>query len=302
MSDTPADPPGPPPGWYPDPSGVAGSRWWDGTAWADHTRDAGPGDDPPPPPQADPATDAGVPLSVTGRSRTVALVAAAVLAVGLVATAVVGLRTPAEVVTDGVPLGVVLDPDAVPPPLVRSDVDAAGTAAGCRTIVDGEPLADVEHLGRLRIPPAEVLYPDRPAHSGRHHGSVLPLPERIPEGPIDERAVVHNMEHGSVVVWFDPDQVDPGTRRDLGDWQQRRIAAGFTSRSAGGVFVSPMPDDLENPPAVALRAWGVAVDCDRFEELVADGFLVDHWGTNGAAPESGRSPFPPDSLRYAEGV
>ncbi len=26
----------PPPGWYPDPSG-AGQRYWDGTAWTEHT-------------------------------------------------------------------------------------------------------------------------------------------------------------------------------------------------------------------------------------------------------------------------
>ncbi|HTO01251.1 MAG TPA: DUF5684 domain-containing protein [Microthrixaceae bacterium] len=32
---TPA-PAGPVAGWYPDPSGGAGLRWWDGTAWTDH--------------------------------------------------------------------------------------------------------------------------------------------------------------------------------------------------------------------------------------------------------------------------
>jgi hypothetical protein len=26
-----------PPGWYPDPSGQAPHRWWDGTRWTDHT-------------------------------------------------------------------------------------------------------------------------------------------------------------------------------------------------------------------------------------------------------------------------
>jgi hypothetical protein len=28
---------GPVPGWYPDPSGRSGSRWWDGAAWTEHT-------------------------------------------------------------------------------------------------------------------------------------------------------------------------------------------------------------------------------------------------------------------------
>ncbi len=46
---TPADDPGRhvppvtvPAGWYPDPSGVAPFRWWDGRAWHDYTREAAP--------------------------------------------------------------------------------------------------------------------------------------------------------------------------------------------------------------------------------------------------------------------
>jgi hypothetical protein len=31
-------PQGPPPDWYNDPHGHAEKRWWDGTAWTDHTR------------------------------------------------------------------------------------------------------------------------------------------------------------------------------------------------------------------------------------------------------------------------
>lgn len=45
---TAAPPSGPPAGWYQDPDGVPGNRWWDGTAWTEHRQQPGP---PPPSPR-----------------------------------------------------------------------------------------------------------------------------------------------------------------------------------------------------------------------------------------------------------
>lgn len=303
MSDTSL----PPPGWYGDPAGTAGSRWWDGTDWTDHVRSLPPGDDPPPlPPGVDARDAAGsaLPLSLSGGTRLTALVFAGALVIGLVATAAVGLRTTAPASDlareDGRPLGEVLPGAEVPPPMLRDDVEARAEAAGCELAVDGEPLEDRSHLDPDEAPPPDALYPSRPPHSGQHYGTVLPLPAGVATVPIDERAVLHNMEHGSVVVWFDPERVDGDAAEALADWWRSRSDLGFTSDAGGAVFASPLPADVDDAPAVALRAWGVAVDCAQFDPLVADGFLADHWGSRGAAPEANLSPYPKGSLTFRD--
>lgn len=295
MSDTP---PMPPPGWYADPSGEHGARWWDGARWTDHVRGDPPADDPPPVP-AHLAGD-GLPLATSTGGRRVGLILAAILTVGLIATIVVGLRVGGPSGTAArAPLGEVAPGAAVPPPLDPVEVAARTEAAGCEVVVDGAPLEDRSHLDPADAPPPEALYPDRPPHSGQHYASLLPLPEGTPDAPIDERAVLHNLEHGAVVVWFDPGAVGADGRAEIATWRSDRARLGFTSQARGAVFASPMPD-LDAPPAVALRAWGVAMDCERFDPMVADAFLVEHWGSHGDAPEANLSPYPEASLRIAE--
>lgn len=295
------DPSLPPPGWYGDPAGSAGSRWWDGAAWTDHVRSAPPGDDPPPLPEGV-AAASSVPRSPAGRGRRTTLVAVAILVLGLVAAAVVALRTPepAGVARDGGdPLGQVPPDTEVPAPLDPEDVAARSEAAGCVLAVDGEPLEDRSHLDSADSLRPDALYSDRPAHSGPHDAGLLPLPEGVAPASIDERAVLHNMEHGAVVVWFDRAAVDGRQRERVADWREARHDLGFTSRAGGAVFASPMPR-LDGAPPVALRAWGVALDCERFDPAVADAFLIDHWGSHGAAPEADLSPYPDGALRYAD--
>jgi uncharacterized protein YxjI len=46
--------PPPPAGWYPDPAGTPGTRWWDGRTWTEHVQQAAPPPPPPPPPPSAP--------------------------------------------------------------------------------------------------------------------------------------------------------------------------------------------------------------------------------------------------------
>jgi uncharacterized protein YxjI len=53
--------PPPPPGWYPDPAGTPGTRWWDGQGWTEHVQQAAPPPPVQPAPQQAPQPMAGGP-------------------------------------------------------------------------------------------------------------------------------------------------------------------------------------------------------------------------------------------------
>ncbi|QEO10626.1 DUF2510 domain-containing protein [Protaetiibacter larvae] len=61
MESTPSTVPAP--GWFPDPAGSGGERWWAGDAWTDHVRATTP--EPPPPPPAPAAPAAAAPVGFT---------------------------------------------------------------------------------------------------------------------------------------------------------------------------------------------------------------------------------------------
>src|SRR5690606_23411040 len=127
-------------------------------------------------------------------------------------------------------------PSGEPVELARSDAERALADAGCRAVVDGEPLEDRDHVEARGAPAADVLYGDevRPNHSGRHFPVWQDTQTFVPEQPIDERSVTHNLEHGAVVIWFE--DLDRGAASELADWMQERRDLGFQSASGGGLF------------------------------------------------------------------
>jgi hypothetical protein len=182
------------------------------------------------------------------------------------------------------------------------DAIAARQAASCETVVDRQPLPDSTHLDPAQAPPADVLYAQsqvRPTHSGPHYAGVSQPVAGIPSNPLDEVLLTHNLEHGSVIVWIDPDALDDGTVSDIESWLRARQSMGFSGSGGGAVFASPY-DNFSDDRPVHFRAWGVAMNCESWDEIAADSFLIDNYGTNGVAPERTLSPYPTDALGYGD--
>jgi hypothetical protein len=192
-------------------------------------------------------------------------------------------------------------PDPTPPgglegpiALDRDAVDDAVAAAGCEVLAERAPLEDRSHVDLNQVPPLEELYPDiRPTHSGPHTATIHPVVADA-DSQLDELGTTHNLEHGSVIIWWDPDALGDADVEDIRSLATALNASGFGRPEVGvGILSSPFTDPgIGSAGAVALRAWGTAVDCERWDDTVALAFIAEHFGDRGVSPERSLAPYP----------
>lgn len=180
------------------------------------------------------------------------------------------------------------------------EVDDRRDAAGCALLTDRAPLPDRGHIDANQAPNLDSVYTDtRPTHSGPHTPGTHPVTAGA-DSQISEFATTHNLEHGSVIVWYDPEAIDGGTASEIGDWAGLLNENGFRRSQAGvGILSAPFEDPgIGTDKAIAFRAWGTAMDCDTWDEEVAHAFVLDNFGTHGIGPERTAAPFPNEALAY----
>jgi hypothetical protein len=137
-----------------------------------------------------------------------------------------------------------------------------------------------QHVNKLA---AGFRYNSYPPTSGPHYppGPKAPVVWNVYDTPLDEVAVVHNLEHGGVVVQYGSD-VPAATVQKIVDWYQA---------SPDGLVVAPLPDDIRaTAPADASKkifvtAWTHLMTCPTFDKGPFDRFRDDYRGPTGDAPE-----------------
>lgn len=155
------------------------------------------------------------------------------------------------------------------------------TELGC-TPDEEQPDASAGHLetdpASLAAADPAVLYPDRPASSGQH----LPLWVKtgVFDKQIDERLLVHNLEHGYVTMFYAQDA--PADQvSDMKGWAQEQIDGDYKK-----LIVSEWVDSLPDEAKFAFVDWGDRQLCRGFDADVAGTFLRKHEGGKSAAPEA----------------
>lgn len=132
-------------------------------------------------------------------------------------------------------------------------------------------LADVQTLqsqGKDHVS-GDVDYERVPPTSGLHAGSTVR--PGFYESPQQYEELVHNLEHGHVVIYYDPAALTNESESSL-----KQFAAAHDDGWAA-VVVVPNPEDDPDAPFV-LTAWTKKLEMDDYDPEVVRAFLAEYIG------------------------
>jgi hypothetical protein len=156
-------------------------------------------------------------------------------------------------------------------PSVSAAARAAGRAAAGSKGVQTFPQAGRDHIGAGEQP---HNWNSNPPTSGDHLGS--PLPPGVYDSEQDMRAMVHNLEHGYVVIVY----------KGIPDDQVAQLRQFVEARDRSKLVLSPWSGLESN--GVALVAWRNLELLQRVNMDVVQAFVNDYMlpgGTKSVAPE-----------------
>lgn len=140
-----------------------------------------------------------------------------------------------------------------------------------------QPDLQAGHIEDPAAVPPKAIYPDRPTSSGPHFGSVVK--SGVFDDLVDERILVHNLEHGYVNAYYSQDAPE----------EQVEALKAFAREKIGGpnpkMIVAPKIGEWSQDTNFAFVAWRYRQMCDQFDEGVLLNFMAEHYGLQGIAPE-----------------
>ncbi len=136
--------------------------------------------------------------------------------------------------------------------------------AGCTDI------EEFEAEGREHIDPAQAVeYETTPPTSGNHFGTPLDagfFPSEQPEG-----AVLHNLEHGQIAIWYSPDMPEEAI-----DGLEAYVETANNDPDLPGTAPRPVLavpyDGLEGDATYAATGWAASQACAEYSRDALDGF------------------------------
>ncbi|HEV8053219.1 MAG TPA: DUF3105 domain-containing protein [Candidatus Limnocylindrales bacterium] len=129
-------------------------------------------------------------------------------------------------------------------------------------------------------------YSSLPATSGPHWNS--PVAWGAYSTPQNESQLIHNLEHGGVVIWYDPDALDDAQVSELTSYVEGQVASGISGRFK--FIVSPWGGSEPLGGQIAVTAWRHILTLDAFDMSAIRAFADANYLRNAPEPNGGPGP------------
>jgi hypothetical protein len=129
-------------------------------------------------------------------------------------------------------------------------------------------------------------YSSLPATSGPHWGT--PAAWGAYSTPQNESQVIHNLEHGGIVIWYDPEALDDAEVAELDAYVEGQVSSGLSGRFK--FISSPWGGDEELGGAVALTAWRHLLTLEVFDMDAIRAFADANYLRYAPEPNGGPGP------------
>lgn len=141
----------------------------------------------------------------------------------------------------------------------------SGSSAPVAAVAPGGPVPTATTRDHVD---GRVEYSTNPPTSGNHDANPATWGTYNSTPPRDER-LVHNLEHGGVIISYDTDKVDTATIENL-----KRVVADLR-RQRHCLILTPR-DTIQDDKPIALTAWGALALLDNFDEAAIRAFWRDN--------------------------
>ena len=151
----------------------------------------------------------------------------------------------------------------------------------------GQHVADGTECRSPAAPCGPDPYSSLPATSGPHW-ETTPASWGAYSTPLPESQIIHNLEHGGIVIWYDPDLLDEAQVGELRSYVEGQVATGIGGRFK--FILTPWGGDEDLGGALALTAWRHLRTLDEFDMDAVRAFADANYLRHAPEPNGGPAP------------
>jgi len=161
--------------------------------------------------------------------------------------------------------------------------------AGVTQPNDGGTHVDVGTTCRTAAAPCGPdPYSSLPATSGPHWDPSGVAAWGAYSTPQNESQLVHNLEHGGIVIWYDPDLLEDSEVAELTSYVEGQVATGLGGRFK--FILSPWGGEGELGSALVVTAWRHLLALDALDMDAVRGFADANYLRHAPEPNGGPAP------------